>query len=1559
MTVLPSLALDVPDHLYIIGGHSQVGNWNIANAPELTKVEGRDGVFEITLTTDIGIFNNFRFYAERDWNATAYGPEVLNGNGEPQEDEKFIGFSLWKDAQCEIVQTAGGKGKYQFYNAPRDRVMKLTVDIKNGNLRCDYEGEIYYPEVLYVLTEANNNFEANDQCPVLTKKEGTAAEYEGTFTPAAATRMRFRLSDHHGWAQGGETYWKPVPAKYGSYGAADPDFRVNTDQGPSSGWVAVKGGYNNWEIVPFKEGSVKVYVNIGDPMNMSAHIETDPTNQLSAPEQLFIVGDLNGWNTTATPLVKNDDGTFSLRNVNLINRNGNCCRFHFVTNKEWEERFCYISTELADIHFTGLDNYDYQMRLVEQVDVDNGRDNSFKVYNGVYDITVDFNTGHVIVKRAAAPTKLYIVGDGIGWDWNNKKIELNSNGDGTWSINNVVLFEDNKDYEGFYFLGENGWSQRYSYRYYGDPKDSSIETSFTFNYECVASGEKSFRVKPGVYNFTVDTKKQTVKIEPVANYVDPNVAINMSFWEGPISRAFEKAEKPKDNVSFQKVSESNGHYYYKIDVPTSDNDDTFGYVSQCWMGGHAVFDTYEYHKDTDSFTRARKSMTPKDGYWYQWRTFYFDAHQSDVFVPVKTEFWCDNSRMEVGMKVKAIYLDIDSNADYNFEQEGFDGREDSSTPFRILISSTGEFDPNSPAQRPFNADSYSLTLYGGSVYDALKGTQTGAIEVPFVRHTGADGGYVINLGRDVTTKEAERFSFRVNDKTYTAHHFDINAVNQEFIANGGENRFGEELTFNRIILMVSGDKYDEYALYLSNGGNAPEKFTVHEKKLPMLKVWTNNAAAWDDMYDNTSIKPDREDGSTKYYDFQPVKSLMNDNATNVYYLDLPGGVKIHKAGYKTDKKYGPEGNKVDDTNHHDQFNIITSDGYDVYNPYQGSQYIFPDTWWCANPNLIDDVNGTREYLGHRFREVPVTPSRVDLAFNTEGEEEVTIYGITLFKIMGTGYDVYAEDVRERPNFYVYVSTKPSVGSTIMEKCEQTAPILLEVKNGETLSSSDEFSQKFATADHPMSYSETSMKLYKPTSPEASAFNTPLAKEQASRAAGDQYKHFMLTLSPTRLKTNDDLNYTLESETFRFTPGNAEAFEFVDVTGTLRWNAYGHNDLLRPNKWSNYYSGTGDPELKLTVQRPNIEYYKFVLATNTDQARYQIMSYDMSINANSGLHYSSTKNPDHASENLLVYPTTDVDGLFIWRNGYDLKVTLTFTDGEGNVVATKDVTYDKIPEGSALPDVEGFYAEGESPFEVNLGKFFTAPGLNVSATAKYIPNGDDKSAYTLNSRSYTTPDLEKPFIQNLEAAPGEFDKAGGYTSSLKWENDNTDIPRHYDIDQYDMTGTDKPADQPAQGDGNASSNHNHESGKSTENNDGNADYAYGDASVTGATPVNDSEVVNSDNKPEVTIGYTVGANYHYAVPANGAGEFDPNVSFVTIPQGFNGTVVKSHDNWADRPSATAVFVGDTQTGVDGVIGDDNDAPVEYYNLQGIRVDNPAPGNVYIRRQGTSTTKVFVR
>ncbi len=63
---------------------------------------------------------------------------------------------------------------------------------------------------------------------------------------------------------------------------------------------------------------------------------------------------------------------------------------------------------------------------------------------------------------------------------------------------------------------------------------------------------------------------------------------------------------------------------------------------------------------------------------------------------------------------------------------------------------------------------------------------------------------------------------------------------------------------------------------------------------------------------------------------------------------------------------------------------------------------------------------------------------------------------------------------------------------------------------------------------------------------------------------------------------------------------------------------------------------------------------------------------------------------------------------------------------------------------------------------------------------------------------------------------------------------------------------------------------------------------------------------------------------------------------------------STDWHLESDGSNLVLAEGETTGIDGIVADEN-APVEYYNLQGIRVENPENG-IFIRRQGNKTTKV---
>ena len=67
------------------------------------------------------------------------------------------------------------------------------------------------------------------------------------------------------------------------------------------------------------------------------------------------------------------------------------------------------------------------------------------------------------------------------------------------------------------------------------------------------------------------------------------------------------------------------------------------------------------------------------------------------------------------------------------------------------------------------------------------------------------------------------------------------------------------------------------------------------------------------------------------------------------------------------------------------------------------------------------------------------------------------------------------------------------------------------------------------------------------------------------------------------------------------------------------------------------------------------------------------------------------------------------------------------------------------------------------------------------------------------------------------------------------------------------------------------------------------------------------------------------------------------------------------SWTDVKYVVSTITMDIDSDINGisVVEADENAPVEYFNLQGVRVDNPAAGQVVIKRQGAKATKTIVR
>lgn len=140
-------------------------------------------------------------------------------------------------------------------------------------------------------------------------------------------------------------------------------------------------------------------------------------------------------------------------------------------------------------------------------------------------------------------------------------------------------------------------------------------------------------------------------------------------------------------------------------------------------------------------------------------------------------------------------------------------------------------------------------------------------------------------------------------------------------------------------------------------------------------------------------------------------------------------------------------------------------------------------------------------------------------------------------------------------------------------------------------------------------------------------------------------------------------------------------------------------------------------------------------------------------------------------------------------------------------------------------------------------------------------------------------------------------------------------------------------------------------------------------------------------PGFSSGMSLGGNQLYCFNLEGYYDFQGYnedailgafASNFEVPSTYAGTVVNiptcvfdqsetptSAYTWEDANGASleqymkAVITLDKPLGgIESVSADDSNAPVEYFNLQGMRVDNPANG-VFIRRQGKNASKVIFK
>ena len=90
------------------------------------------------------------------------------------------------------------------------------------------------------------------------------------------------------------------------------------------------------------------------------------------------------------------------------------------------------------------------------------------------------------------------------------------------------------------------------------------------------------------------------------------------------------------------------------------------------------------------------------------------------------------------------------------------------------------------------------------------------------------------------------------------------------------------------------------------------------------------------------------------------------------------------------------------------------------------------------------------------------------------------------------------------------------------------------------------------------------------------------------------------------------------------------------------------------------------------------------------------------------------------------------------------------------------------------------------------------------------------------------------------------------------------------------------------------------------------------------------------------------------------DYAGNLHCINRKHGYYVHAVPCEARDVETPAKAELLLKGKKTGVEDVTIEevDEDAPVEYYNLQGVKVENPSNG-IYIKVQGKKSTKVYIK
>ncbi len=930
----------------------------------------------------------------------------------------------------------------------------------------------------------------------------------------------------------------------------------------------------------------------------------------------------------------------------------------------------------ANTYFTVYNNWN------AVADIDNNTKEQLSLsYDVMKNVNSSLNKGYIRTIVKGLPSSYYDGGveleNGFSQDKNDKVEVKSSNWNDSEGCYKIEISAD--DFAKYFFL-DNVWEVAFDLTGDNSVSFSTVKVEFNIN---TANGKPATTV---IRLYKATTER--------ANWA-------IHFWHGPIWEDL----KSDDNTFAKDTEKSADYFYFVYDEDKSNDSSTYDYYKievNNWADPNAIKYVVQCNIDTYSeFYSNYGSKYAADANSSGLLQFYFDARESDVWVDLqKYDSRINHSRVKVGIATKNIWLRAKR------------GESDPYKKFDIMFDSNGSLKVDANEQMPINTEQYSITVAKGTpLYQLLHGTSTAdEISLDFSKHIASDNYYQINLGRNLTLDNAQAFQFKINGEVNQNVQFSLSDINN-YDANMANAQSGTMsylaggTEFNRILLKVTYEN-NAYKYQLSvhkMGGTFPEDWNSHTTtSLPLLKAWegedynsskniVNNYTATEAT--NLGVDFDKE-GSVSYYKFMNVwvnetnsdgsaKSLAYGYTVpdgkvahpNEFYLPFPAGGITLNAGMN-DILDGKATNRADNTNgfcfdtandamdHLDFFNLIDEDGYDVANPFQGGQWFYKNTWWCCNPRVAPEgtTNKQMQDIDSWTPDMrPKTGTPGDLVVG----EEMTVYGITLFRIGGTKYDMYMRDDKELAEkgifsrfvdgniYYLYFDTEN-------KGPELTLPILVDYKDTPSTSKNSGNAQYVNYQGRDLGYPTSGTvkngwsdsKYYN-----LRKFISQNQKDGAATVAdGDATASKPVSMKLNKIKDNGDALYTMEYDSY--SPASTKPFAVSTITASLTWPNNAATDAMLPSQYVLYYFGESTTATELanstsTVDDNQLTYSRLYLATNADQLRYQLQANTAVIDAEAYNQYQTDKAKQ--AEEPVIYPTFDVQ-LRMNLNAADLAST---------------------------------------------------------------------------------------------------------------------------------------------------------------------------------------------------------------------------------------------------------------------------------------------------------------